>query len=58
MDPSFRVVDVVQMAPLVTDTYPSKAPAMYALEVRQGWLEEKGIAVGAQAHVVFGAPLH
>ncbi len=56
MDPSFRVVDIVQMEPLVTDTYPSKAPAMYALEVRQGWLGENGIGVGAQAQVVFGPP--
>jgi uncharacterized membrane protein (UPF0127 family) len=56
MDPSFRVVDIVQMEPLVTDTYPSRAPAMYGLEVRQGWLGEHGIAVGAQAEVVFGPP--
>jgi uncharacterized protein len=56
MDPAFRIVDIVQMAPLVTDTYPSKAPAMYGLEVRQGWFEEKQVAVGAQAQIVFGAP--
>lgn len=56
MDPSFRVVDIVAMEPLVTDSYPSQAPAMYGLEVRQGWFEENGIEVGAQAEVVFGAP--
>jgi uncharacterized protein len=54
MDPSFRVVDIIQMEPLVTETYPSSAPAMYALEVRQGWFGEQDIGVGAQAQIVFG----
>jgi uncharacterized membrane protein (UPF0127 family) len=54
MDPSFNVVDVVQMQPLVTETYDSRAPFMYGLEVRQGWLSEHGIAVGHRAEVVFG----
>jgi uncharacterized membrane protein (UPF0127 family) len=58
MDPSFNVVDIVQMEPLVTDTYDSRAPFMYGLEVRQGWLGEHGIAVGARAEVVFGVPAH
>ena len=57
MDPAFRVVDIVQMEPLVTDSYPSRAPAMYGLEVRQRWFAEQGIAVGAQAEIVFGVPL-
>lgn len=55
MDPTYRIVDIVQMEPLVTETYPSSAPAMFALEVRQGWFAERGIAEGAQAQVVFGA---
>lgn len=54
MDPSFRVVDIVAMEPLVTESYPSAAPAMYGLEVRQGWYEEQGVAVGAQAQIEFG----
>jgi uncharacterized membrane protein (UPF0127 family) len=54
MDPSYRIVDIVQMEPLVTDTYPSSAPAMFALEVRQGWFAEKGIPEGSQAEIVFG----
>ena len=54
MDPSFRVVDIVAMEPLVTDSYPSSAPSMYGLEVRQGWFAEQGIAIGAQAEIVFG----
>lgn len=55
MDPSFRVVDIVAMEPLITDSYPSSAPAMFGLEVRQGWFGEQGIGVGAQADIVFGA---
>jgi uncharacterized membrane protein (UPF0127 family) len=54
LDTSFNVVDIIQMEPLVTESYTSKAPAMYGLEVRQGWLAEQGIAVGARAQVVFG----
>ena len=54
MDPSYRIVDIVQMEPLVTETYPSNAPAMFALEVRKGWFAEEGIDVGAQAEIVFG----
>lgn len=54
LDPSFRVVDIAQMEPLVTESYMSSAPAMYGLEVRQGWFAENGIGVGAQAEIVFG----
>ncbi len=54
MNPSYRVVDIIAMEPLITDSYPSDAPAMFGLEVRQGWFEENGIAVGAQARIVFG----
>lgn len=54
MDPSYRIVDIVQMEPLVTETYPSSGPAMFALEVRQDWFEEQGIRVGDQAEIVFG----
>jgi uncharacterized membrane protein (UPF0127 family) len=54
IDPSFRVVDVIAMEPLVTDSYPSKAAAMYGLEVRQGWFAEHRIGVGNQAVIVFG----
>lgn len=54
LDPAFTVVDIQQMAPLTTDPHESTAPAMFALEVRQGWFAEKGIAVGARAQVAFG----
>ena len=54
LDPSYRVVDIMQMEPLVTESYVSSAPSMYGLEVRQGWFGENGIGVGAQAEIVFG----
>ncbi|MEM7417814.1 MAG: DUF192 domain-containing protein [Gemmatimonadota bacterium] len=54
MDPSYRIVDIIAMEPLVEESYPSDAPAMFALEVRQGWFEEQGITVGTRADIVFG----
>jgi uncharacterized membrane protein (UPF0127 family) len=54
MDPAFRIVDIVAMEPLVTTTYPSAAPAMYGLEVEQGWFSEHDVHIGAQANIVFG----
>ena len=54
MDPSYRIVDIIQMEPLVTDSYPSGAPSMFALEVRQGWFAEHEIRVGAVADIEFG----
>lgn len=54
MDPSYRIVDIIAMEPLVTDSYPSDAPAMFGLEVRQGWFAEQQIGVGDQARIVFG----
>ncbi len=55
MDAAFNVVDIIGMQPLVTETYNSRAPAMYGLEVRQGWFAENGIGIGSRAQVVFGA---
>ena len=54
MNPSYRIVDIIAMEPLVTDSYPSDAPAMFALEVRQNWFAEQDITVGSQASIVFG----
>ena len=54
MDPSYRIVDIIAMEPLVTESYPSDAPAMFGLEVRQGWFAEHGITEGDQADIVFG----
>lgn len=54
MNADLRIVSIRQMEPQDTNTYPSGAPAMFALEVRQGWFAEQGIEVGDVAEVVFG----
>jgi len=54
IDASYRITDILQMEPLDTGSYPSTKPALFALEVIKGWFEEKGIAAGAQADIVFG----
>lgn len=55
LDSRSRIVDIKQMEPESTELHDSSAPAMFALEVREGWLEEKGIQVGLQTEIVFGA---
>lgn len=55
MDPSFRIVDIQQMEPMTTDSHTSRAPAMYALEVNQGWFDAHGVKVGDLPEVVFGS---
>lgn len=54
MDLSYNIVDIQQMEPLTTTPHESNRPAMFALEVRQGWFAEHGIGVGSTAEVVFG----
>ena len=54
LNSDLRIVTILQMEPLDTSTYPSTAPAMFALEVRQNWFSEQGIEEGAEAQVVFG----
>lgn len=54
MGVDFRIVDIQQMEPLTLDSHESAGPAMYALEVRQGWFAEHGVAVGATPEIRFG----
>lgn len=56
LDVNFRIVDIQQMEPQTEEFYVSTSPAMFALEVRQGWLTEKNITVGDYAEVIFGTP--
>ena len=48
------LVDVQQMEPMDEELTESRAPAMFALEVPQGWFEARGIQPGTQARIVFG----
>jgi len=55
MDAALSVVDIHAMTPLTTEGYESAAPAMFALEVPQGWFSAHGIGVGSTAELVFGS---
>ncbi|HSG48392.1 MAG TPA: DUF192 domain-containing protein, partial [Longimicrobiales bacterium] len=55
MDAQFRIVDIQQMEPMTTEPHMSRAPAMYALEVNQGWFRDHGVSVGDAPQVVFGS---
>ncbi len=53
MDAKGRIVDIQDMKPLDDDppSYVSAEPAMYALEVNQGFFEERGVKVGDRAEL-------
>ena len=53
-DDRWRVVGIKRMEPMDETLVDSDAPTALALEVRQGWFADRGIAVGAEATVVFG----
>jgi uncharacterized protein len=40
------IVNIVDMKPQDESTHPSAGPAMYALEMKQGWFKERGIVAG------------
>lgn len=52
IDPKGVITDIHQMAPLDTvPRYTSSVPALYALEVNQGFFAKKGIRVGNVVHM-------
>jgi len=54
IDENLRIVDIQAMTPQTEDPHPSAEPAMFALEVPQGWFRERGIDVGSAARLVLG----
>ena len=48
-----RIVNIEDMKPQTEDSHWSKGPALYALEMKKGWFDERGIGPGA---VVRGVP--
>ena len=56
IDVDFRIVSIHQMEPESEDLHSSAAPAMFALEVRQGWFAEHGIEAGDRGEVTFDPP--
>ncbi len=53
IDADFRIVDIQQMEARSTEVHDGARPAMFALEVRQGWFAEKGIEVGDRCELIF-----
>ena len=47
LDAQGRIVRIADMTPFDTSTVPSLRPAMYALEVNQGWFAKHAVQVGA-----------
>ena len=47
LDTQGRIVRIADMTPFDTSAVPSVRPAMYALEVNQGWFTRHSIQVGA-----------
>ncbi|MBL8311673.1 MAG: DUF192 domain-containing protein [Burkholderiales bacterium] len=42
------ILNILDMKPHDESTHPSAGPAMYALEMKQGWFKERGIVAGAR----------
>jgi len=55
LDSALEVVDIQQMEPETEEFYESARPAMFAVEVAQGWMVAHGVEVGDQAEIVFGS---
>ncbi len=51
IDDDGRIVDIENMQPLDETGHPSDEPVMYALEVNQGFFEERGVEVGDKAEI-------
>lgn len=46
LDAAGVIVRIADMKPLDTTAVPSEKPAMYALEMNQGWFAKHDVAVG------------
>lgn len=55
IDEGGKIVRIADMQPYDTTPVPSNAPAMYALEMTQGWFAEHGVGVGAAVTGLPGA---
>ena len=51
IDAEGRIIDIQDMEPLDETPHPSARPARYALEVNQGFFEERGVQVGDQVEL-------
>ncbi|HEX5093907.1 MAG TPA: DUF192 domain-containing protein [Burkholderiales bacterium] len=46
LDAGGTIVNIADMQPLSEDTHCAARPALYALEMKQGWFAERGIRTG------------
>lgn len=46
IDQNARIIDILPMEPRTTEGYDSSGPALFALEVPQGWFAAHGVEVG------------
>jgi len=46
--PDGRIVNIEDMKPQTEDSHWSKGPALFALEMKKGWFQERGIGAGAE----------
>lgn len=51
LNADFVIVDIQDMMPLDEKTHLSAAPALYALEMNQGWFREHKIGIGAKLQI-------
>ena len=52
IDASLRIVKLATMRAGSTETVDSGVPILYALEVRAGWFEERGVQVGDRVRIL------
>ena len=50
-----RIVNIEDMRPQTVESHYSKAPVLYALEMRKGWFAERGIGPGAMVEGIAAA---
>jgi hypothetical protein len=46
IDKDGRILNIEDMAPQTETMHPSRGPALYALEMKQGWFAGRGISTG------------
>jgi uncharacterized protein len=51
IDATGRIVDIQDMDPFSLETHTSAVPAVYALEVNQGWFQRNGVTPGDRVNL-------
>jgi uncharacterized protein len=56
MDAQGRILNILEMPPQTEETFPSKGPAKYALEMNKGWYADHGVKAGDVVEGALKAP--